>query len=462
MGRVLLGLAVALLAGCGLVRLGPDYTRPESPAAAAWRAPLPHGGDVAALAQWWQAFDDPLLVRLIEAAQTESPDLARAQARIEQARAQVSTTRAAARPLVDGSASVVRTQNAGLVEDPPYTQRSSQLQASWELDLFGGRAREQEAARARLGARRAGWHEARVSVAAEVAGQYLQYRHCEALTRLLRTDLASRRESLRLAELGARTGLQAQSNVVLARAGLADALGRLSSQQLDCQLLLKGLVSLSGLSEAALEDDLRPGAGRIPAAKRFALREVPAAVLSQRPDVAVAEREVAAASAEIGVAEAARYPQLSLSGLISPIQVSVAGYRFNANNWSIGPSLSLPVLDSGRRAASADAARASYRAAAAEYRARARQAVREVEEALLRLATLDARRPTLNAAAQGYRQALRNAAEMLRLGLGTQLDLEETRRLAITAEQTLIALERDQALAWIALYRAVGGDWSGG
>ena len=205
---------------------------------------------------------------------------------------------------------------------------------------------------------------------------------------------------------------------------------------------------------------MAPGKAKPPSAVEFDIAEVPAGLLVQRPDLASAERELAAASADIGVNEAARYPRLSLSGSIAPILLVASGQTLKANTWSIGPALTLPIFDGGRRAANVETAKANYRLAESNYRSKVRQAVREVEDALVRLNSANQRNADVNAAALGYRANLAAAQSRFGAGLGSALELEESRRLALTAEANVIAIQRDRITAWISLYRAMGGGWS--
>jgi outer membrane protein TolC len=169
---------------------------------------------------------------------------------------------------------------------------------------------------------------------------------------------------------------------------------------------------------------------------------------------------VAAASADIGVAEGDRYPRLSLLGSVAPLGLKTSSFSGSLLTWSIGPSVSLPVFDGGRRAANVQAAKAAYVAAEADYRARARQAVREVEEALVRLNSAALREQDALTASQGYRRAADAADVRWKNGLGSLLELEEARRDALAADSTLATVRRDRVAAWGALYRALGGGWS--
>ena len=171
---------------------------------------------------------------------------------------------------------------------------------------------------------------------------------------------------------------------------------------------------------------------------------------------------MAVASAGIGVAEAERYPRLTLAGNVTPTRSRLDGSpAISVTTWSIGPALTLPLVDGSRRAANADAARAQYAAAESSFRARVRNAVREVEEAMVRLAGVAARTDNTRAAAAGYRESLEGARTRQRAGLGSLIELEDARRTSFAADGAVAALEYEGVGAWIALYRAVGGGWDG-
>ena len=471
-------LLTCLAACSSLPSVGPNYAGPpqdrsqamadarasgttaQADAFAAWQAPLPHGGTPAQLTDWWRQFDDPALLTFQEAAQRENAGIAQAAARIEQARAVAVAANAAGLPTVDAALSASRgTLNIG-TNILLVNQARAGLQAGWEIDLFGRIRREKEAAGARLDARTDDWHEARVSVAAEVAAQYLQYRYCEALVTISQADAESRAGTATVTERAAQAGFQAPASAALTRASAAEAASRLTAQRAECDLSVKALVALTGLSEPAVRQQLAQSAGRMPTPQAFTVTAVPASLLAQRPDLAAAERAVAAASADIGVAEGDRYPRLSLLGSVAPLAIKTSGFSGNLLNWSIGPSVSLPLFDAGRRAANVQSAKAAYVAAEADYRSRARQAVREVEEALVRLDSAASRESDALTASQGYRRALDAAEVRWKNGLGSLLELEEARRYALVADSTLATVRRDRVAAWVALYRALGGGWT--
>ena len=423
-----------LLPACSLLpRVGPDYQAPIVKAPAVWQTPMPHGGNLAALTDWWRQLDDPLLSTLIDAAQRESASLAQARARIVQARSAAVGAGVAGLPTLDASLAAKRAAFTFGSPTTFQTTRQAGLMANWEIDLFGGIARDQEGAEARLAATQARWHEARVSVAAETA---------------------------RLTSALGRAGFSAPAQVALATAGAADGASTLAELRAERDRQIKALVALTAFDEADLRRQLASASGRFPRPARFVVDALPAQLLVQRPDVAAAERDLAAASAAIGRAAAARYPRLSLAGSITPLRLNTDGSRMSATTWSIGPTLSMPLFDGGRISANVDAARADYAAAEAAYRQKAREAVSEVEQALVRLDAAAAREASVQQAASDYRTAFLATEASQRAGFATLIDLEVTRRTLLAADANLAAWQQEQVAAWIALYRAVGGGWT--
>lgn len=445
-------LLALLLAGCAAV--GPDYRPPAAAVPAQWSAALPHGGSVQQLGSWWQQFDDPVLTRLQQAAESDSPTLAAAWGNIEIARATLASARAGSAPTVGASAAVTRSGQQGA---RPVTTRTGSVDASWELDLFGKVRRNVESADAQLQARRDDWHDARVSLAAEVASDYVDYRACVLLADTYDQELVSIRQTTRATESLVRAGLSPGTDAALAQATEASTASTLLEQRAQCELLVKSLVNLTGLEEPQLRQLLAGGGSALPGAAGLAVDRVPAEVLRQRPDVASRERDLAAASAGIGVAEADLYPSVKLGGTIG---ITAAGGS-SVGSWSFGPSLSLPLFDGGARRAAVDAARGSYEVAYAQWREAVRNAVTEVEQALVRLDKAGERATQAERAAREYRRYVAGAEAERRAGTISLLDFETARRQALTAQLDLIALQRDRILHWIALYKALGGGWDG-
>lgn len=469
-------LSPLFLAACAVT--APDATTSQMDAATAtkWYSPLPvaakadlpHQGSVAALSNWWQSLGDPLLVELIESAQAASPSVTAAASRIAQARSAVVNTGAASGPNLSAAANATR--GISQLNVPLASLGNVGLQASWEIDLWGGNRAAQDAAQARLMGSQAGWHEARVSVAAEVANTYLNLRTCDMLVNVAKDDVTSRTETSRLTGLLANAGFTAPANAALARASNAQSQSMLTMQRTQCDMQVKALVALTTLSEPEIRSKMASNTGlagvsiastAINNIAISAIPKLPAQLLTQRPDIFAAQQEVAAASGDVGSAQAAKYPRLGLNGSVGLQGISSGGVSVNGATWSIGPvSVTLPILDGGRSSAAVDLANANYEAASANYRAKVRGAVREVEEALLSVQSAADRLQDAAIATEGYSAAFVASEARFKSGLGSLSDLEDTRRTALAAKTALLNLERERSAAWVALYRAVGGGWT--
>ena len=417
------------------------------------------GGGLGDPASWWQQFDDPALPVLVAAAQAASPDLASAAARIAQAEAtRAAAAGRAAGPQVNGLLSASRGRQAA--DTAVASSASAGLQASWELDLFGGLRAARLASEARLGGAQADWHAARVSLAAEVADQLLALRACEQLALAADDEQRSRVESARLVELAQRAGFESPANAALAQASAAQAALAASARRVQCGQLLQGLQALTGLAPDVLRSQLAPRSARLPQPAQLAVLVLPAQALAQRPDVQASALALEAAAADVDDRRAAQRPRVALSGNLGLGMLRSAGVSGNGSVWSLGPlEVTLPVIDGGARQAATAAARVAYDAALSAYQARLRTALREVEDALLRLGDGARRRADAQAAVAGFSQALAATEQRQRAGLASRLELEDTRRSLLQARTQQTDTEREQVAAWIALYRALGGGW---
>lgn len=452
--------AAATLAGCQTQPLNePQSERSTQTIATRWYSPLPEARDTVDAARWWDRFDDPVLLALIQASQRVSSTLAQAGARIAEARAAHTSSNATLLPTVDAGLSASRgRQGPGA---PAAATASLGLQASWELDLFGANQTGARAAQARLEASELAWHAAKVSLAAEVASAYVDLRSCEAQVVQGVLDVHSRAETARLTTESAAAGLQAPAAVDLARASAAGARAALNLQRAQCEPTVKSLVALSGIEEAGLRRQLDHAAARLPRPPLFRVSTVPAEVLSQRPDVAVAALELSAASADSDQARAMRWPRVTLSGNVGPARQWSAGISTAGTVWSIGPIVvTVPIFDAGVRRANAEAAQARYDACRAAYAGSLRSAVREVETALVVLASATLRGDDLEAAATGLERSYAATHARQSAGLASLFELEDARRSLLAARSALIEQQRAKVLAWISLYRAAGGGWT--
>ena len=460
-----LGLAAATgLAGCasapGKPAPGGEAVLPAG--ANTWHAPLPTAaqGHVVLPAAAWQGFNEPLLLPLMAAAQAASPGIAQAAARIARARAARVAAGAALQPQVSAVGSASHGRNSpGL---PTASTASAGMQAAWELDLFGAAGAGQDAAQARLQGAQAGWHDASLSVAAEVATSYTALRACEAQAVQTQADANSRAETSRLTGLSEAAGFVAPADAALARAGAAQARSQAINQQAACELLVKSLVEVTALPEPDLRQRLAAGTAKLPQPAPVAVDLLPAALLARRPDLVDAAQAVVAAAGEQAQSRARERPQVSLQGSLAGLSVHSGEATTRGAVWSLGPlSVSFPLFDGGARAAATTAARAAYDEAVALYRAQMRRAVREVEQNLVALQATTLRQADAERAAVDFESALRATQARQRGGLASLLDLEAARRNAVAAQSALIELQRERATAWIGLVRALGGGWGG-
>ncbi len=457
---VLLGGVCIVLSGCSAFQpIAPPKAPAQPPVSANWQAPLAHSGSVTELSSWWGRVGDETLPVLITLAQAASPTLSSAAARVEEARLQQAVGLAALGPSIDASAGV----NRGNTQYPLPLSRttSAAIAASWEADLFGARKLAVTGADARAASAQAQWHDARVIVAAETAVRYLSLRYCEAVRTEIEQDLRSVETLGKLARVSAEAGLLATSLSDQARAQQAAVRASLLGQQAACDLEVKALVALTALSEPELRARLSKEAGRqLDVPPTLAIQKLPAQVVAQRPDVYAAEREIIAAASDVGETQALRLPRLSIGGSVGVFSVRGGPLAADLSTWSIGPlRLQVPLYDGGVRQAQLKAAEARFDTAVRQYEARVRQAVREVEEALVQSYFNAERLAQVRTARQALERSLQAVERRTAAGLASRQMLEEARRQVIEVRINELALIREGLIAGVSLYRAAGGGW---
>ncbi|PAT00436.1 MAG: hypothetical protein BSR46_02535 [Candidatus Dactylopiibacterium carminicum] len=441
--------------------MGPDYKAPvlsETDVPAQWTSPANAGEHQVPAARWWTELSDPVLDRLVDQAFLGSPTLEAAMARLSESRAYHVQADAAGRPDVSSGAGTQRTGQTRDATPGGYSWLS--LSSSWELDLFGAVSRGKEGATAREEAKLATLGDARVSLAADVADAYLSYRACQSQLALREKDTESRDATRKLTEESVEAGFTAPYESIRSTASVAEAKTRLASTRAECQQLENLITRLTGIPRPVLATMLldRPiGLDRLPEPRHFDVA-IPAQAVMQRPDVRAAERALAAASADIGLAEADRYPRVSLNGSFGySTTTSSSSGSVSLGSWSFGPSISLPIFDGGRRVAAVQAAQARYDEALAAYRARARSAIQDVENALTRYAAANDRAENARIAASQYQQYFDAVESRYREGASNLLALEDARRVMLDARQTLLGVQKERLQAWITLNRVTGG-----
>lgn len=459
---VALGALVTSSAGCAV---GPKFRNPGPAVPAAWQSPLPHEGQPAQLVDWWQQLNDPLLTELVATANANNPSLDTALARMKEARANSWLEFANLVPGGTANAEVKRSRGiVGFDSTGPITGVSKfkdrSLDAQWEIDLFGGQRRALEAARRRAFAAESQWHDARTSLAAEVANTYTGLRACEARLQLQQAAVASREGTATLVARKATAGLAASAEAAQAAAAAADNRAGAKAIEASCRRARNALVFLTGLEGDVLAAKLAPGRGTTAVPVPTAVSVLPAVLVRQRPDVAAAEAEWAAAVADYGFGIGELLPSVTLIGSVGRSNTSVFGQSFSVDQWRFGPNVSMPALSFGKAAAGLRVLRTRIDAARGRYETQVRTAIREVEDALVTLDSATARDADAATAAAGWSTALQAMEARHRAGLASTLELEEVRRLQLQAADAHIALAQERTTAWVALYKALGGGWS--
>jgi len=462
--RLLLMLAGLGLAGCAAV--GPDYVPPATDVPAGWSRldtssqPLTRADAPGDLSQWWQSLNDPLLSQLIAEALQASPDLRSAQARLREARARRTVAAAARFPSVAVSGNARRSRSSEETgSGDARNSFSAGFDASWEIDVFGGVRRGVEAAEADLESTVANLDNTRVSLASEVALNYVEVRALQTRLGIARANLASQSETLQLTDWRAQAGLVSSQDVEQARSNREQTRAQIPSLETSLAESEHGLDILLGRAPGALHARLA-ATGELPAVPAQIAVGIPADTLRQRPDVLAAERKLAAETARVGVAEAARYPSFTLSGSIGleALTLSALGNSGAATS-SLLAGITSPVFNAGRLRAQVEIQDAVREQAQVTYEQVVLTALQEVENALVALARNRERVEALAIAAESARNAAQLAQQRYSAGLIDFQSVLDTERSVLSAEDSLASSRADGVLALIRLYKALGGGW---
>lgn len=463
--RCLVAAAASGLAACTAV--GPDY-QPQTPVAMAGWSPTgiddpsviraETSGD---LSQWWQRFDDPLLSELVEAALQASPDLRSAQARLREARARRDIAGSARYPGVTagGSASTSRSsEETGSGDTRDFF--SVGFDAGWELDVFGGVRRGVEAAEADLESAEASLNGTRISLAAEAALGYIDVRTQQLLLDIARANLESQSETLQLTEWRAQAGLVSSQDVEQARSSREQTRAQIPALQISLAEAENSLDILLGRVPGSLHPRLA-AAGGLPAVPEQIAVGIPAETLRQRPDVRAAERSLAAETARVGVAEAARYPAFKLSGSIGLEALSFGALgNSGAGTAAMLAGFTAPIFDAGRLRAQVDIQDAVRERALVAYEQTVLTALQEVQNALIAIARNRERGAALAIAVDSARNAALLARQRYGAGLIDFQSVLASERSVLVLEESLAINQANSVRTLIRLYKALGGGWS--
>jgi NodT family efflux transporter outer membrane factor (OMF) lipoprotein len=481
--RVGIAAGALLLSGC---TLGPDY-HPATPHALGVPpvyAPPVTAAPVAAapsatgdLSTWWRRFDDPMLSDLIARATASNLQIAQSVARLAQAREARVQAHGDLLPTLSGSAGATRNFTHGgsssiIVGGNPdgsggtvvttggnsgSTQLSLGLDASWQADIFGGLSRSLQAARAEEASARLDLAGVRTSIAGEVATNYIDARLAQARLEVARSTLGTQDENLQIAGWRVQAGLVSGLDAEQARAQRAQTAASIPALETAYLEAVNRLGVLTGQAPGALRTEMeavRP----IPHGPDAVAVGIPADTLRNRPDVRSAERALAAATARIGVAKAALFPALAISGNINT-QAATAGKLGDILTGGLFAGITQTIFDAGRRSSQIRSARAGADLAFAAYRQTVLSGLEDVENAIQSLQAAKARQAELAIALDAANNAAVYSRSQYRSGLIDFLTLLQSEQSLLSARDQLASAKADQALALVQLYLALGGGW---
>jgi NodT family efflux transporter outer membrane factor (OMF) lipoprotein len=451
------GAAIALLlvvAGCAI---GPNYSRPEAEAPPAYKEAgdwvVARPSDAVPKGKWWEAFKDPVLNGLMEQVDASNQTLRAAEARYTQARASVAAARSGLFPSVGGSAGASRSRRGQADTTSSY---SIGLDAGWEIDLWGRIRRQIEASRAGEQAGAADLENVRLSLRAQLATTYFLLRVADVQRTLLDDSIKAFQTSLDIANNRYRAGVAAKVDVVNAETQVRSIQAESIDLRVTRAQLEHAIATLVGKPASAFS--LAPA--KLDAAMPDVPPGVPSTLLQRRPDIAGAERRMAAANARIGVAQAAYFPSLSLSGSGGFASGSLSSL-FSAPNrvWSLGVGLAGTILDFGARGAQVNIARATYDEAVADYRATVLQGFQEVEDNLAAVRWIAEEVKVQDDAARLARESVVLTLNQYKAGTVGYLNVVLVQAQQLSEDRQTVSLLGRRLTATVALIRALGGEW---
>lgn len=464
------GLSLALLAGC---TVGPDY----APLTAA-QLGVPERFNAAAadvvtadqvdLARWWRGFGDSTLTSLVERGLAANLDIAQAGARLRQARASLRGARGALYPSLGVGGSVSRSigrEGGSFVDDSgrvvttqgDQTRYQAGFDAAYEADLFGGTRRSIEAARANAQGAEAELRSVQLTIASEIALNYLDARLAQVQLRVARDNLASLDETVQIVDWRVQAGLVGSLDLEQSRQLRAQTAANVPSLERSYAAAVNRLAVLLGEAPGGVTPLVDAAAANdIPLAP--AASAIPADVIRRRPDVTVAERSLAAETARIGIEAAQLYPALRLSGSFDGSGLSISDV-IDAGIGNIVASISAPIFEGGRIRAAIESQRASADAALSGYRQAVLTALEETENALVAVAAAERRERELLRADEASRNAVLLARTQYRAGLSDFQSLLEAERSLLGSQESRITARANRATAIVQLYKALGGGW---
>lgn len=464
---VILSLAIfAALVGCAV---GPNYHAPHTSAPAQWTSTLAGGetnGPVE-LAAWWKNFDNTNLDSLMATAVQSNLTLRIAAARVREARAQKGVVAGGLWPSVGSSASYTRNRY-GANTFPPlsgfgvpldYNLYNANFDAAWELDIFGGTRRAVEAANAQLGAAEFGQRDVLISLLAEVARDYLTARTYQQRLAIARDNIRVEEDALNLTTNRFAIGLGSDLDVEQSKALLQTTEAQIPSLQTGFDESVRSLAVLLGQPPGALTDEMS-ATNRIPLSPPLVPVGLPSDLLQRRPDVQQAERQLAAATAQIGVAKADLFPKFSLTGLAGVESVSAnTWFEYASRDWTAGPTVQWQLFQAGSILSNVHVQDAKQQEALNQYQQTVLVALEDADNALTAYAREQVRRESLAQSVQASQQALDLSTQLYKSGLVDFLHVLNSETSLFAAQDALVQSDQTVSLDLVQLYKALGGGW---
>jgi len=458
-GHWTLGIGLSTLVGCAV---GPNYKRPPVNAPETFRGETAIVTNSFANLPWWQVFDDPTLQNLIRAALTNNFDLRIAVTRVEQARATAAQARAGFFPQINYTANAARGKNVAGGNTPSPTGTigdvfTADVNASWEIDLWGRIRRLNESARAQFLASQEARRGVTISLIAQVAQNYFQLLALDEQLEIARQSTNSFGQSLKIFNQRLQGGVASILETSSAEALMDAAAATIPELEQQISLQENQLSILLGQNPGAI---LR-GATSL---ERQAPPEIPAglpsALLERRPDLREAEQQLRSANAEVGVAKADFFPKLNLTGLFGEVSPELSAFTSGGDvAWGIAAGLTGPLFNGGQIRAQYAKARAVRDQFALQYQASVLNAFQEISDALISAEKSASARTQQGRAVEAYKIAVRISMERYRMGSADYYEVLQEQQLLFPAEKTLVQFQLNQLLAVVQLYRALGGGW---
>jgi len=462
--RAFLGCAMlAALTGCSV---GPNYRQPNVAMPGNWKEAGPGGttNATAQLTNWWTNFQSPALDSLIERAVRSNFDLRAAEARVRAARALRNSAISDFIPTLDAISSFTKTRRSENAQAGPINFIDTDMyqvgfDASWEIDVFGGKRRALEAANASVRAVEEDRRDVLVSLLAEVAHNYIDVRGFQRRLDIARKNIVAQQEAVEIAQMRLKAGLVSELDVAQATTLLATTKSQVPTLETSLQAAIHRLGVLLGQPPGALKEELAQVAP-VPPTPPGVPVGLPADLLRRRPDVRRSERQLAAATAEIGVATAELFPKFSLTGIAGFQSLHTSDlFAPSSRFWTAGPSVRWRLFEMPKLHALVRAQTAEQEEALALYQQTVLVSLEDVENALVAYGKEQERYQTLGEAVDASRRAVEIANQQYTKGLGDFLNVVVAERALYESEDQFVDSERTVSLNLVALYKALGGGW---